>query len=157
MPVSQLGFNISGYAYALMSVRRVGFARQRLATALVVTTLAAFILKYAQYKKALVFPVSYRQSIQILHLSTHDGTLSAFETVASSISSSLEVTSRRLRDESWDTQHWDGHSFYNVTPQDASDYWSVHGQDLNTFHMIVVSDTAQLSRLVLDTGTNYKG
>ena len=87
--------------------------------------------------------------LKVLHISFHKGCIREFEAISRSLE--LDLTSwliPELPSHFLDPQST-GHVLYNVGHDRAKRIWDKHKRTFNTFDVIVVSDTAPLSRIFL--------
>lgn len=96
--------------------------------------------------------ISVDGKIKVLHLSFHKGCIREFDSVAKHLS--LDVDSWYIPD--LPDQFFDGmvrgNALYNVTHERAQRIWNKHKRVFESFDVVVVSDTAPLSRIFLQNG-----
>lgn len=90
--------------------------------------------------------------LKVLHLTLHNGCKMDFEEVAQELD--LDLTSWYIHDLPrgfWEGSYT-GSEVYNVGPQRAARIWNLHKDFFNSFDAILTSDTAPLSRILLQHG-----
>ena len=80
---------------------------------------------------------------RVLHLSHHVGLLRDFEYVASALG--------------FDFESMDMHKQYRVSSDFARQFWRKHRDFINSFDVVVTSDTPPLARIVLENLGEFKG
>lgn len=99
---------------------------------------------YAGYYK----PLNQTQPLQVMHLTCHSGTTIHLDFIAKQLGWTINTVDLR--------QIW-GETIYNMTSDRADKYWEIYKEQIMNSDVVISSDTAPMSRIVLEHLDEYKG